>query len=499
MKTNQEDLPGLPSFSEVEFHIDLVPEAMPIAKSPYRLAPTKMRELSNQLNELQDKGFIRPSSSPGELLCCLLRRRMARSIAKPLTLLTQKNKKFEWSDEQKITFQTLKDMLCDASILALPESTDDFVLYCDPLNQGKAKVVADALSRKETMKPRRARDMSMTIHSSIKARILEAQSEASIEHQKPLGLLQQPEIPEWKWENITMDFILKLPRTGSRHDAIWVIVDRLTKSAHFLANREDYKMEIFARLYINEVVAGHGVRVSIISDRDSRFHIMILTIATESIRNMNGFKYSLPSRNRWPKNWDTHLPLVEFSYNNSYHSSVKCAPFEALYGRKCQTPIAWAEVGEIKLIGPKIVQESIVKIVQIKERLKAARDCQKSYADNRRKQLEFSVGDKVLLKVSPWKGIVCFGIHDTFHVSNLKKCPADVNLHVPLEEIQIDEKLHFVEKPIEIKDNEVKKLKRSWILIVKLHWNSQRGPEFTWEREAEMKRKYPQLFASAMT
>nr|GEY54585.1 putative reverse transcriptase domain-containing protein [Tanacetum cinerariifolium] len=167
-----------------------------------------MRELSNQLNELQDKGFIRPSSSPGELLCCLLRRKMARSIAKPLTLLTQKNKKFEWGDEQKITFQTLKDMLCDASILALPEGTDDFVLYCDPSNQGfscvlmqrnkviayasrqlkihennytthdlelgKAKVVADALSRKETMKPRRARAMSMKIHSSIKARILEA-------------------------------------------------------------------------------------------------------------------------------------------------------------------------------------------------------------------------------------------------------------------------------------------------------------------------------------
>ncbi|GJR23503.1 hypothetical protein Tco_0972030 [Tanacetum coccineum] len=166
----------------------------------------------------------------------------------------------------------------------------------------------------------------------------------------------------------------------------------------------------------------------------------------------------------------------------SYHSSVKCAPFEALYGRKCRTSIAWVEVGESKLCGPKIVQETTDKIVQIKERLKAARDRQKSYANNRRKLLEFSVGDKVLLKVSPWKGVVRFGkrskllpkyvgpfeifervgpvayrlrlpqelvgIHDTFHVSNLKKCLADVNLHVPLEEIKIDKGLRFVEEPI---------------------------------------------------
>ncbi|GJT94526.1 putative reverse transcriptase domain-containing protein [Tanacetum coccineum] len=232
-------------------------------------------------------------------------------------------------------------------------------------------------------------------------------------------------------------------------------------------------------------------------------------------------------------NWDTHLTLVEFLYKNSYHSSVKCAPFEALYGRKCRTPIAWAEVGESKLFGQEIVQETTDKIVQIKERLKAARDRQKSYADHRQKLLEFSVGDKVLLKVSPRKGVVRFGkrsklspryvgpfevvervgpgayrlrlpqelvdIHDISHVSNLKKCLADVNLHVPLEEVKIDDKLHFIKEPMEIMDREVKKLKRSRIPIVKVRWNSRRGPEFTWEREDEMKRKYPQLFVSATT
>ncbi|GKD23858.1 putative reverse transcriptase domain-containing protein [Tanacetum coccineum] len=203
--------------------------------------------------------------------------------------------------------------------------------------------------------------------------------------------------------------------------------------------------------------------------------------------------------------WDVHLLLVEFSYNNSYHSSVRCAPFKALYGRTCRSPIMWAEVGEGHMIGPELVQETTEKISQIKDRLKVARDRQKSYADKRRKPLEFSVGDYVLLKVSPWKGVVRFGkkgklaprfvgpfeiiekvgpvayrldlpeelngVHDTFHVSNLKKCLADPTLQVPLDEIRVDAKLNFVEEPVEILEREFKKLKRSRIAIVKrLRW-----------------------------
>ncbi|GJX76327.1 putative reverse transcriptase domain-containing protein [Tanacetum coccineum] len=180
----------------------------------------------------------------------------------------------------------------------------------------------------------------------------------------------------------------------------------------------------------------------------------------------------------------SHLPLVKFSYNNSYHSSVRCALFEAIYRRKYRAPILWAEGGEGKLIGPKIVQETTEKISQIKDRLKTARNRQKSYADKRRKPLEFNVGDHVLLKVLPWNGVVRFGkkgklaprfvgpfeitkrigpiayrlrlpqelngVHDMFHVSNLKKCLADRTLHMPLEEIQVDAKLNFVEEPVEI-------------------------------------------------
>ncbi|GJX98287.1 reverse transcriptase domain-containing protein [Tanacetum coccineum] len=299
-------------------------------------------------------------------------------------------------------------------------------------------------------------------------------SKVRVEHQRPSGLLQQSEIPEWKWDKITMDFITKLPRTSSGHDTIWVIVDRLTKSAHFLVTREDYNMEKLSRLYIDEIVERHGVYVSIIFDQDERYGQSERTIQTleDMIRacviDFGG-------------SWDTHLPLAEFSYNNSYHSSIRCAPVEALYRNKCRSPVRWAEVRENRLIGPKMVQETTYKVALIKEKLKAARDRQKSYADNRRKSLEFDVGDQVLLKVSPWKDVVRFGkkvklapryvgpyeilkrigpvayrlrlsqglsnVHDTFHVANLKKCLADASLHVPFEEIKIEKILFFVEEP----------------------------------------------------
>nr|GEV06391.1 putative reverse transcriptase domain-containing protein [Tanacetum cinerariifolium] len=272
------------------------------------------------------------------------------------------------------------------------------------------------------MKPRQAQALSMKIHSSIKAKNLEAQSKASKDVNTPADMLQGLDkqferkedgglyfveriwvlaygnsrtfimneshttkyfvlpgadkmyydlpdiywwpgmkkdivlylkIHEWKWENITMDFIMKLPKTSNGHGAIWVIVDRLTKLAHFLDIREDYKTKRLAKLYINEIIARHDVPVSIISDRDSHF--------------TSRFWQSLQ------KSLGTQLD-VKFSYNNSYHSMVKCALFEALYGRKYRTLISWAEVGESKLIGPAIVQETIIKIIQIKERLKAACD-----------------------------------------------------------------------------------------------------------------------------
>ncbi|GJR88405.1 putative reverse transcriptase domain-containing protein [Tanacetum coccineum] len=545
-KVFPDDLSGLLPIREIE----LIPGAMPVAKSPYHLAPSEMKELSRQLKELQDKGFIRPSSSPLgapddiliysktqeehvehlRLVLELLKKEKLKieavknwkaprtlievrsffglagyyrrfienfsNIAKSLTILTQKSKTFDWGEEQKLAFQTLKDKLCNAHVLTLPDGPKDFVVYCDAsgigLESGVAVVFAlkiwrhylygtksviytdhkslqHIFSQKElNMWQRRwielfsDYDCEICYHpgkanSSIKDRIPAAQKEAVdefavlqkgldemieqrsdgtliAEHQRPSGLLQQLRLPYWKWEGSTWGFVTKL------------------------------------------------------------------------------------------------LGLV-FSYNNSYHSSVRCALFEALYGRKCRSPIMWAEVGEGQLIGPELVQETTEKISQIKDRLKAALWIVRKevYADKRRKPLEFSVGDYVLLKVSPWKGVVRFGkkgklaprfvgsfeiiekvglvayrldlpkelngVHDKFHVSNLKNCLADPTLQVRLDEIRVDGKLNFVEEPVEILEREFKKLKRSRIAIVKVQWNSKRGPEFTWECEDQMKLKYPHLFS----
>ncbi|KAI3821418.1 hypothetical protein L1987_08986 [Smallanthus sonchifolius] len=279
-------------------------------------------------------------------------------------------------------------------------------------------------------------------------------SKVKAEHQRPSSLLEQLKILVWKWENLVMDFITKLPRTSSGYDSIWVIIDRLTKSTHFLPIREDYRTELTIQTLEDMLRA--------------------------CVIDFGG-------------NWDSHLSLIEFSYNNSYHTSINMAPFEALYGRKSR---------------------------------------QKSYADKRRKPLEFQVGDLVLLKVSPWKGVIHFGkkgkltprylgpfkilerigkvafkldlhpslgnVHPTFYVSNLKKCLPDENLHIPLDDVRIDETMHFVERPVEIMDREIKQLKRSRIPIVKVRWESKHGPEFTWEREDQMKLKYPHLFTVAI-
>ncbi|GKB52594.1 putative reverse transcriptase domain-containing protein [Tanacetum coccineum] len=551
-----DDLPGLPPHRQVEFKIDLVPGATPVARAPYHLAPSEMKELSKQLQELSEKGFIRLSSSPWGAPVLFVKKKdgtfqkgrarrtsedyltstqrgkvVAPStpievrqflglagyyrrfiegfslIAEPFTNLTQKKKKYEWGKEKEEAFQMLKQKLCSAPILALPDGTKDFVVYCDASLKGyrevlmqQEKVIAYASRQLKTheenytthdlefdqkelnMRQHRWIELlsdydceirynlgkanrvwlsllgglrELIMHESYKSKYsihpgsdkmyqdlkklywwpnMKADiatyvskcltyAKVKAQHQKSSGLLQQPEIPEWKWEKITMDFVSRLPRTLSGYDSIWVIVDRLTKLANFLPIRKTDSMEKLTQLYLKEIICRHGVPVSIISDRDSRFASEFWRSIQKALGNdvsMNT-AYHLETNGQskrtiqtledmlracvidFGSSWDRHLSLVEFSYNNSYHG-IKVAP-------------------------PKLVREMTEKIVQIKNRLLTPRSRQKSYVDVRRKQMKFRVGDK---------------------------CLADENLIIPLEEIQLDDKLHFIEEPVEIVDREVK-------------------------------------------
>ncbi|GJT49450.1 putative reverse transcriptase domain-containing protein [Tanacetum coccineum] len=533
-------------------------------------------------------------------------------IAKPMTKLTQKKVKFEWGDKQETTFQLLKQKLCSAPILALPEGSEDFIVYCDAsikglgvvlmqrekrrwlellsdydceirYHPGKANVVADALSRKEREPPLRVRALVMTIGLNL-PKNLDAQTEAqkpeNIQNEDVGGmLLENSKDPEklrteklepradgtlcfngrswlpcygdlrtvimheshkskysihlgsekmyqdmkklywWPnmkaniatyWDNITMDFVTKLPKLSQGYNTIWVIVDRLTKSAIFVPIRETDPMDKLARMYLKEVVTRHGIPLSIICDHDPRF----ASNFWRSLQNALGTSLDMST---------AYHPQTDGQSERMIQTLEDMLRACAIDFRK-----GWAEVGEVQLTGPEIVQETTEKIVQIKQRMQAARDRQKSYTDLKRKPMEFQVGDKVMLKVSPWKGVVRFGkrgklnpryvgpfkvlekvgsvayklelpeelsrVHNTFHVSNLKKCHADEPLAVPLDGLHFDDKLQFVEEPVEIMDREVKRLKRSRIPLVKVRWNSRRGPEFTWEREDQFRKKYPHLF-----
>uniref|UniRef100_A0A7N2LFY1 RNA-directed DNA polymerase n=1 Tax=Quercus lobata TaxID=97700 RepID=A0A7N2LFY1_QUELO len=293
-------------------------------------------------------------------------------------------------------------------------------------------------------------------------------------HQRPSGLLQPLPIPQWKWEKITMDFLSRLPRSPKGHDAIWVIVDRMTKTANFLPIRMNYTLDQLAQLYVDDIVRLHGIPTSIVSDRDPRIIQTLEDMLKACVLDFKG-------------SWASHLPLVEFAYNNSYYSSIKAAPYETLYGRKCRSPICWDEVGERKILGPEIIQMTCEKVNMICDQLRAAQSRQKSYYDIKRKALELEIGDKVFLWVAPMKGVMRFGkkgklsprfvgpfevletvgeiayrialppalsgIHNVFHESMLRKYILDPSHVLSYEPLQIRDDLSYEEVPVEILDH----------------------------------------------
>nr|GEW41195.1 hypothetical protein [Tanacetum cinerariifolium] len=684
-------LPGISPDLQVEFRIDLVPGAAPIAKTSYRLAPTDMQELMKQLQELLDKGFIRLISSSwrapilfvkkkdGSMRMCvdyrelnkvtvknrsgyhqlrvreedvpktafqttyehyeflvmpfgltntpvtfmdlmnkvcypyldkfvivfiddilvysksreeheqhlrimleLLRKEqlyakfskcefwlrevqflghVGNEIASPVTTLTQKASKFIWGQEEEQAFETLKQRLSSAPILALPDGTEDFVVYSDASHKGfgcvlmqrdkviaytsrllkiheknylthdlelgakvlnmrqqrwmellndydceiryhlgKANVVADALSKKEVLKPIRVSAMRIDVKVDLIDQIIVAQNKAleevNVRKEIILGkvkLLQQSE-----------DGLHRL------NDRIW-IPKELQNVVMAEAHKSMYTMHPDSdKMY-------KGLRNYYWWPGMKRTITLLEDMLRACVLNFCG-------------NWDNHLPLVEFSYNNSYHTSIKATPFEALYGRKCRTPVYWAQVEESQLMGPEIIQETTGKIVEIKEKLKTTRDRQKSYANKRRRELEFQVGDREMLKIFPWKGIVRFGkkrklspiyigpfkiiarvgevayrlelpeelrgIHNTFHVSNLRKCLANESEIVSYEELQVNKKLLYNKDPIQAIDRKIMKLRSKQIPLVKVECQFYSGPQATWEPKAKMKEMYPELFNS---
>ena len=374
--------------------------------------------------------------------------------------------------------------------------------------------------------------------------------QVKVEHQRPGGLAQDIEIPTWKWEDVNMDFVVGLPRTRRQFDSIWVVVDRMTKSAHFLPVKTTFNAEEYARLYIQELVRLHGVPRSIISDRGTQFtshfwksfqrglgttvklstafHPQTDGQAERTIQTLEDMLRACVLE--FKGNWDDHLPLIEFAYNNSFHASIGMAPFEALYGRRCRSPVGWFELGEMALIGPDLVLEAMEKVKLIRERLKTAQSRQKSYSDVRKRDLEFHVGDWVYVKVSPMKGVMRFGkkgklspryvgpyevverignvayrvdlpsdlssIHPIFHVSMLRKFIGDPNAIVTLEGVEVEENLSYEEVPVEILDRQVKRLRNKDVASVKVLWRNQNVESATWEAELDMMKRYPYLFQS---
>jgi hypothetical protein len=347
-----------------------------------------------------------------------------------------------------------------------------------------------------------------------------------------------------------MDFIVGLPRTRASYDSIWVVVDCLTKAAHFIPVKTTYNSTMLAELYMSRIVCLHGIPKKIVSDRGTQFTSHFWQQLHESLGTHLKFSsaYHPQTDNQNERTnqiledmlracalqdklgWDKRLPYAEFSYNNNYQASLKMSPFDALYGRNCRTPLHWDQPGERKVFDPDILLDAEENIRMIWENLKVAQSRQRSYADTRRRELCFEVRDYVYLKVSPIKGTKRFGVkgklapryigpyqiqarcgevayqlslpenlsavHDVFHVSQLKKCLRVPEEQLPTEDLEVQEDPMYIEKPTQILETADRVTRRNTIRMCKVKWGHHSEEEATWEREDDQRAKYPELFAS---
>ncbi|WVZ95373.1 hypothetical protein U9M48_041145 [Paspalum notatum var. saurae] len=368
------------------------------------------------------------------------------------------------------------------------------------------------------------------------------------EKQRPAGLLKPLDIPMWKWEKITMDFIVGLPRTPKGNDSIWVIVDRLTKSAHFIPVKATHNAPRLAELYIQNVLRLHGVPISIVSDRGPQFTARFWKSLHEALGTKLDYSTAYHPQTdgqtervnqlledllracvlTYGPNWEDSLPYAEFSYNNSYQASIEMSPFQGLYGRQCRTPLMWEETGERQCFGPAMFEEAAENVAKVRENLRIAQSRQKSYADKRRRELTFEAGEFVYLKVSPLRGTKRFhmrgklapryigpyrikkkigdlayelelpehlsGVHPVFHVSQLRKCLRLPDTQISPEVVDLQDNLEYLEYPVQILDRAEKGTRRTRIPVCKVLWSNHSEREATWEKESEFREKYPHLF-----
>jgi hypothetical protein len=342
-----------------------------------------------------------------------------------------------------------------------------------------------------------------------------------------------------------MDFIVGLPRTRASYDSIWVVVDGLTKSAHFIPIKTSYNSAILAKLCMSQIVCLHGVPKKIVSNRGTWFTSHFWQLLHEALGTHLNFSSAYhPQTDGKTKRtnqileymlracalqdqsrWDQRLPYAEFSYNNSYQASLKMSPFQALYGRSCRTLLQWDQPGEKQVFGPDILLEAKGNIRMIWENLKIEQSRQRSYVDTRGRELSFEVEDFVYLKVSPIRGVRRFevkgklapryvgpyqilakrgevayelslpedlsAVHDVFHVSQLKKCMRVPEEQLPVEVLEVQEYLTYIEKPTQILKTPDRVTRRNTIRMCKVRWGHHSEEEATWECEDDLMAKYP--------